>query len=93
MTNILLITIIVLLVISILADIIYMRWIIEAVQNKPEPEITNTLQPFVASSNPALVNDLPTGDSESVIVNPKSPQLVQWEEEQEIAKMNMGKPR
>lgn len=43
--------------------------------------------PSVISGNPALTRPL---SGNSGVVAPKSPQLLDWEEEQEIRKMNPG---
>jgi hypothetical protein len=63
--------------------------IIDAIRDKPK-SIAPKVEPFVTSSNPALSNEFTAGnDDESVIVNPKSPQLVAWEEEQAVNKINL----
>lgn len=69
------------------------RKIITAIEGRPKAAEPKT-QPFVASSNPGFVNEQAAGnEDESVIVNPKTPALIAWEEEQQINKMNMGRPR
>jgi len=48
-------------------------------------------EPTVTSGNPALI---PDQGNESSIVIPKSPQYVEWEEQQELEKLNRtGRPR
>lgn len=47
------------------------------------------LDAFITSSNPDLINTNMAGQGESVIVMPKSPQLVEFEEQETIRKMNL----
>lgn len=66
--------------------------IVNAISGMPKSTTAQT-EPFVTSSAPELTNELAAGNSAtSVIVTPKSPALIAWEESQEIAKMNMGRP-
>lgn len=44
-------------------------------------------KPSVTSGNPALIKD----QESSSVIEPKSPQLIDWEEAQELRKMNPGK--
>lgn len=63
------------------------------VRNAPEEVQAQEVKPGVTSANPAFVTDYEQPPEASAIIMPKSPQLVEWEEEQELLKMNMGKPR
>lgn len=49
-------------------------------QPPPEPTITR--------GNPLFSNESQPGNVESRIVEPKSPQLIDWEEQQELERMN-----
>jgi hypothetical protein len=49
-------------------------------------------EPFVTRTNPAFTNENMPGQEGSSIVTPKSPQLVDWEEQEELRKMNL-RPR
>lgn len=53
-----------------------------------EPEET----PYVTHTHPKFTNPNKVSQDDSVIVTPKSPQLVQWEEEEELRKLNL-RPR
>ncbi len=55
-----------------------LRWMHE--QKPPEPTVT--------SGNPLFTNENQPGNTESLIVEPKSPQLIDWEEQQELERMN-----
>lgn len=50
---------------------------------KPEP-LT-----YVSPTHPDLVNPNTVNQEGSVIVEPKSPQLVAWEEQEELRKLNL----
>lgn len=63
---------------------------IEKLLRKPEPK--QSVTPMVTPTNPLFVNQNAVGQGDSVIVEPKSPALVQWEEEEELRKLNL-KPR
>lgn len=45
-------------------------------------------KPTITTSNPEFVNRNQAGHTESMIVEPKSAQLIDWEERQEIEQMN-----
>jgi hypothetical protein len=58
------------------------------------PDVKEPIESFVSSPRPDLMNEQAAGNADdSVIITPKTPQLVAWEEEQQLQKMNMGKPR
>lgn len=63
---------------------------IEKLLREPKPKSTG--QPMVTSANPILTNPNAINQEDSMIVEPKSPQLVQWEEEEQLRKLNI-KPR
>lgn len=44
--------------------------------------------PAVTSANPMFTNQNQSGHTESLIIEPKSPMLVDWEEQQELERMN-----
>lgn len=44
---------------------------------------------FVTRTDPAFANENMVGQGDSVIVTPKSPQLVEWEEQEELRKLNL----
>lgn len=52
-----------------------------------------TITPQITYTHPDLTNPNMAGQGDSVIVEPKSPQLIQWEEEEELRKLNLGKPQ
>jgi hypothetical protein len=51
-----------------------------------------SIEPQITRTHPDLTNTNAIGQGDSVIVEPKSPQLVQWEEEEQVRKLNL-KPR
>lgn len=46
------------------------------------------IPPAVTGTNQAFVNENRPGSEESLIVEPKSPQLIDWEEQQELERLN-----
>lgn len=58
----------------------------------PSTQPTTDMKPFVTPTNPAFVNESKIGQGDSVIVEPKSPQRVAWEEQEQLRKLNI-KPR
>ena len=59
----------------------------------PEKAIEELTKPFVTPTNPAFVNENQSTHEDSFIITPKSPQLVDWEENEQLRKMNIGRPR
>lgn len=55
--------------------------IYDKLTDKPEP-------PAVTTSNPLFTNQNQPGNTESMIVEPKSAQLIDWEEQQQLERMN-----
>lgn len=64
---------------------------ISLVEQVVESELPIT--PFITKSAPEFTNEPITGQNDSVIVVPKSPQRIEWEEQEELRKMNLGRPR
>jgi hypothetical protein len=53
-----------------------------------------TVEPFVTNSDPRFAREDQIGSPDSSVILPKSPQLIEWEETQEIEKLNRtGQPR
>jgi hypothetical protein len=59
---------------------------------EPQEKIVTKITPFVTPTHPDLINPSVVSQNDSVIVEPKSPQLVAWEEEEAVRKLNL-KPR
>lgn len=49
-------------------------------------------QPFITPTHPSFTNENMVGQENSNIVIPKTPQQVQWEEEEELRKLNLKRP-
>lgn len=47
---------------------------------------------YITPTNPAFTNENKVGQGDSVIITPKSPQLLEFEEQEELRKMNL-RPR
>lgn len=47
------------------------------------------IEAFVTPTNPAFIREDLTGQGDSIIVTPKSPQLIEWEENEKLRKMNL----
>lgn len=60
-----------------------------AIENKPQ--LIPPPEAFVTKTNPAFGNENAIGQGESIIVTPKSPQLIEWEEQEELRKLNLRK--
>lgn len=48
-----------------------------------------TVKPFVTPTNRAFTNENKVGQGDSAIVTPKTPQLIDFEEQEELRKMNL----
>lgn len=57
-------------------------------RDKDEPQ-----EPFVTYSDRAFTNENMVNQPGSAIITPKTPQLVEFEEQQALEHMNMGRPR
>lgn len=55
----------------------------------PKQETETYIDAFVTPTNPAFVREEIAGHGDSVIVTPKSPQLIEWEENEQLRKLNL----
>lgn len=90
MTNELIFLVLLAVLLDIVVHSIFSLKILTAIENnRPTPAAQQT-EPFVTSTNPALTNEAAAGsEDDSIIVNPKSPQLIAWEEEEAVRKINL----
>lgn len=72
---------------------LYCREISQKIDALLEDRQKNEPEPFVTPTNPSFANEGMAGnEEESIIVTPKSPQLLEWEESEKLRKMNL-RPR
>lgn len=69
-------------------------FLLQTVKNLTMPTVETSVfapEPFITSTHPSLVSEDAAGQADdSVIVNPKTPQRVEWEEQEELRKMQFG---
>lgn len=56
---------------------------------QPEEEPVMKITPMVTPTNPAFTNENTVGQGDSVIVESKSPQRIEWEEQEQLRKINL----
>lgn len=93
MINILLCFLLLLVIFLAVCQLLSTRYLYLLVKQPVEKKKVAPPQAYVTPSDPSFVQESTVGQEGSSIVIPKTPQRIEWEEKEELRKLNLGQPK